>query len=170
MSTHEDTIHNDPEPSLAEAFTREHHQIDSGIEEYLADAASAQDPERRARPLLVATEALRRHIYLEEEVVFPHLPQGQLMMPLMVMRREHGELWRRMDELSAILEEGSAGSRDIDAACTELLSLLDAHNSKEEPIIYPHMDTDLGPAEQSLVRELLVEGALPEGWVCQAVR
>src|SRR5699024_3583128 len=71
------------EPSLAEAFTHEHHQIDAGIEKkYLADPDPGGDPARRARPLLRAMEALRRHIYLDEEVVFPHLPPGPLMMPL----------------------------------------------------------------------------------------
>jgi len=83
--------------SLADAFTREHHEIDAGIEAYVNSAES--DALKRAKPLLRAVAALRRHIYLEEEIVFPYLPQGMLQMPLMVMRREHGELWRRMNAL-----------------------------------------------------------------------
>lgn len=168
MTLHDDGTREEPERSVAAAFTREHHQIDEGIERFLADTAE-RDPARRARPLLSAMEALRRHIYLEEEVVFPRLPPGPLMMPLMVMRREHGELWTRMDALAEILEDDSSASGIVDA-CTELLSLLEDHNRKEEPIIYPHLDTDLSPQEQSLVRELLAGSALPEGWVCQALR
>lgn len=153
--------------SLAEAFTREHREIDAGIEAYLASDA---EPAERAAPLLRALDALRRHIYLEEEIVFPHLPGGALMMPLMVMRREHGELWQRMDALVARLEGPAATPDGTAAACTEILALLDAHNAKEEPVIYPYMDSDLDDDETARVRALLADGTLPDGWVCQAIR
>ncbi len=151
--------------SLADAFTHEHHAIDAGIEEYLA--STQPDPLVRAAPLLGAMSALRRHIYLEEEIVFPHLPRGPLMMPLMVMYREHGELWRRMDALADRLQAPGQPADDVAATCRELLDLLDAHNTKEEPVIYPYMDSDLSPAEQAEVRHLLADGELPQGWVCQ---
>lgn len=174
--SHDDTAPGEAGTSLAEAFTHEHHQIDAGIEEYLALGAGTA-PRDRAVPLLRAMEALRRHIYLEEEIVFPHLPKGPLMMPLMVMRREHGELWQRMDALAETLGDDAAADSSEDGAedglagaCQELLSLLDDHNSKEEPIIYPHLDADLDPAEQSRVRTLLEEGTLPDGWICEALR
>lgn len=156
------------EDSLAAAFTREHHEIDAAIAEYLG----SQEPDRqqRATPLARAIEALRRHIYLEEEIVFPHLPPGPLMMPLMVMRREHGELWRRMDALSEHLQSSDTGADDLDASCRELLDLLESHNSKEEPVIYPHLDADLDDGERAKVRALLVDGELPTGWVCQSAR
>lgn len=157
------------EVSLAAAFTREHHEIDAAIEEYLADTTSS-DPVRRTRPLLKAMEALRRHIYLEEEIVFPRLPEQELMMALMVMRREHGQLWRQMDDLAAILADPSAETAGIDAACTEILTLLEKHNSKEEPIIYPHMDASLTSEEQARIRWLFESGTLPEGWICDALR
>lgn len=153
------------EVSLAEAFTREHHQIDAAIEEFLA--STEPDPHRRAVPLLSAVEALRRHIYLEEDIVFPHLPPGPLMMPLLVMRREHGELWRRMDSLERSIA-ASTGGEDVETACQEMLALLENHNAKEEPIIYPHLDADLDSDERARVRELFRSGTLPEGWVCQA--
>ena len=156
--------------SLAEAFTIEHHEIDAGIEKYLADTDSEGDALLRARPLMTAMEALRRHIYLEEEIVFPHLPAGPLMMALMVMRKEHGEIWRRMDELLQSLSTESADEERVEQLCQEILALLDRHNSKEEPVIYPHMDADLNEEEQQLLRELLEGGTLPEGWVCQALR
>lgn len=161
------TTTHDAVGSLAEAFTREHHEIDAGIETYLA---SDGEPAQRTRPLLRALAALRRHIYLEEEIVFPHLPGGALMMPLMVMRREHGELWQRMDALAARLDDVPATAAAIAEACTQILELLDAHNAKEEPIIYPYMDPDLTDDETERVRVLLVGGTLPDGWVCQALR
>lgn len=156
--------------SLAEAFTIEHNEIDAGIEKYLADTDSTGDALLRARPLISAMEALRRHIYLEEEIVFPHLPAGPLMMALMVMRKEHGEIWRRMAELSQSFSTESADEERVEQLCQEILALLDRHNSKEEPVIYPHMDADLNGEEQRLIRELLEGATLPEGWVCQALR
>ena len=159
------TSRGEEEPSLAAAFTREHHEIDAGIEAYLA--ATEPEPRRRAAPLRGAMEALRRHIYLEEEIVFPRLLPGPLMMPLMVMRREHGELWRRMDALAADLEDPTTGTEGLETACRELLSLLEDHNAKEEPVIYPHLDADLDAEDGARVRELLRTGTLPAGWVCQ---
>lgn len=153
--------------SLAAALTREHHQIDAAIEQYLASVGT---PPRRAVPLLQAMESLRRHIYLEEEILFPRLPAGPLMMPLMVMRREHGELWRRMDWLADRLRDPGTSDNGLESACSELLALLASHNSKEEPIVYPHLDADLGEDERAQVRELVAMGTLPEGWVCQDLR
>ena len=167
MSTHHTA--SAAEVSLAEAFTKEHHEIDAAIEQYLA-GGSDQEPLIRARPLLDALDALRRHIYLEEEIVFPRLPQGTLMMPLMVMRREHGELWRRMDDLAAAFADAGADPASIERTCTDILALLEVHNSKEEPIIYPYMDAGLEPEEQAVVRGMLAGASLPEGWICQALR
>lgn len=151
--------------SLADAFTREHHEIDAGIEAYVN--SSEPDALKRAQPLLRAVAALRRHIYLEEEIVFPYLPQGMLQMPLMVMRREHGELWRRMNALEESIQSASSDAQRLSNYCQELLSLLDNHNSKEEPIIYPHMDQSLAQDDRQKVAALLAGGALPENWVCQ---
>src|SRR5699024_12697462 len=101
MTTTDRDLREEPEPSLAGAFTQEHHQIDAGIEEYLADPDRGGGPARRARPLLRAREALRRHIYREEGVACPHLPPRPLLLPPLVRRREPGALARRVDGLPA---------------------------------------------------------------------
>lgn len=173
----------DPSPDsglgpLAAALLREHHDIDRGIELFIGrsgDAAPGSISEWAA-PLQGAMEALRRHIYLEEEIVFPPMRKGGMAMALMVMAREHGELWRAMDELDARL----AASGDSDNAeenrdsliemCRDMLSALDSHNSKEEPVIYPHIDAELDAPAQQLLSEMLERGTLPAGWVCEAVR
>jgi len=147
MSTEVQSNSSTDEVSLAADFTAEHHGIDAGIEQYLADTA-APDPRQRAAPLQNAMAALRRHIYLEEEIAFPHLPKGALMMPLMVMRKERGEIWRRMDALEEILQDPAGDSTGVEQACTEILARLGKHNTKEEPVIYPHLDADLTDREQ----------------------
>ncbi|WP_298860561.1 hemerythrin domain-containing protein [uncultured Microbacterium sp.] len=141
--------------ALADALTAEHRAIDVGIEDFLGDASNP-------KPLQDAMLALRRHIYLEEEFLFPPL-KATMMMPIFVMLREHGELWRAMDDVDATVAAGD----DADAKCRDLLVLLDDHNKKEEPIVYPHSDSDLDDDVRAELAEFLSNGTYPEGWVCE---
>ena len=85
--------------TLGGALEREHRQIDGGIEAYLAGLDGTADPE----PLRAALDGLRRHIYLEEEFLFPPLRSAGLMGPIFVMLREHGQLWTSMDSVDQLL-------------------------------------------------------------------
>jgi regulator of cell morphogenesis and NO signaling len=144
--------------SLVEALEREHREIDAGIEAYTgtADVESLQQ----------AMSALRRHIYLEEEFLFPPLREAGMFGPLMVMLREHGELWRGMDALTRMLEEGQGGD-PATSACRTLLAQLAAHNAKEEPIIYPQAGQVLSPVDAAELQEFIHSGEFPAGWVCE---
>ena len=150
------------EGTISAALEREHREIDGGIEEYSAGLShGVTDP----APLLRAMRGLRRHIYLEEEFLFPPL-KPTLMMPIFVMLREHGELWEAMDALEALV------ATDIDAdtvenACREILAKLDSHNEKEEPIIYPQADAALDAKASAKLHEFLGSGVMPEGWRCE---
>ncbi len=146
---------------LAAALLEEHHVIDAGIEAYVAGLEGEPDP----APLLDAMAALRRHIYLEEELLFPPIHQAGLVMPILVMLREHGELWRAMDELDVLV--GSGDAERLRTACAALLGLLEAHNSKEEPIVYPHAATDLSEEAAAELARFLETGRMPEGWTCR---
>ena len=108
--------------ALSAALEREHREIDEGIEAF---AAALVKGEEGVAPLTRAMEALRRHIYLEEEFLFPPLRDAGLMAPVLVMLREHGEIWRAMDRLDAAVARGPAdgGAREM---CDELLELLRA--------------------------------------------
>lgn len=149
--------------TLAQALESEHRQIDGGIEEYTkALSAGNSDP----APLLRAMDGLRRHIYLEEEFLFPPLKEAGMTMPIFVMLREHGEFWDAMDALDALLA-GDTASDALQNACRELLARLDSHNSKEEPIIYPQADAVLEPGMSERLHAFLGEGRMPEGWRCE---
>ncbi|HET7306052.1 MAG TPA: hemerythrin domain-containing protein [Segeticoccus sp.] len=149
--------------SLAVALEREHREIDGGIEEF-ATGLAAGDP--GSTPLVRAMDALRRHIYLEEEFIFPPLAQGGMVMPIMVMKREHGEIWDAMDELDRLLADGADPDKTV-GACRDLLGRLDRHNAKEEPVIYPQADATLTAAAAAELHEFLATGRMPEGWVCE---
>jgi iron-sulfur cluster repair protein YtfE (RIC family) len=152
-----------PDEVLSVVLEREHHEIDSGIAAFIEklDGGGVQ-PEL----LSVALEALRRHIYLEETILFPPIREAGMTMPIFVMMREHGELWRTMDVLADLLVDRTDNEQLRDA-CRRLLGQLEQHNSKEEPIIYPHADTDLPAAVRAELARFIEAGRIPDGWVCQ---
>ncbi len=147
--------------SLAETLEREHHEVDAGIAAFTA-GSPAMDRDRLVRAIC----ALRRHIYLEEEYVFPLLYQADraLVAPLSVMLREHAQLW----ETLAVLE-AEPDARAALAHCRRLTSQLLHHNLKEEKIIYPRTG-DLPPAAADRLRAVLATAGLPDGWVCTRAR
>jgi hemerythrin-like domain-containing protein len=154
----------DPENvTLGSALEREHRDIDGGIEAFVAQLTDGPaDPS----PLMRAMDALRRHIYLEEEFLFPPLKAAGMTMPIFVMLREHGALWNAMDALDARIADDAAEPDAVLGACRDLLAQLDAHNSKEEPIIYTQADRILTAEASDELREFLDHGRIPEGWVC----
>jgi len=89
-----------------------------------------------------------------------------MMMPVFVMLREHGQLWDAMAGLDELLA-ADADPALLNDACRNLLSQLDAHNSKEEPIIYPQADAKLSDEATARLHEFLAGGQMPEGWRCE---
>jgi hemerythrin-like domain-containing protein len=152
-----------PSLVLSAALKREHREIDGGVKTFVEklDCGSVQ-PE----PLTAALEALRRHIYLEEVFLFPPIREAGMVMPIFVMMREHGQLWRTMDTLTDLLADGK-DSRRLGDTCRQLLDQLDQHNSKEEPVIYPRADSDLPPQTSAELTRFIETGRTPDGWVCR---
>lgn len=148
--------------TLAAALEHEHHEIDEGIEQFVA--AERRDS-ARVEPLRRAIAALRRHIFLEEEFLFGPLRDDGLVAPIFVMLREHGEIWDTLDAIEARLdrdlEEGV-----IDQLCRQLLGALERHNAKEEAIVYPQANVVLDAAADAGLRAFLAAGRMPDGWTC----
>lgn len=153
------------DPRIAEALEREHHDIDGGLAEFVAALDAG---EWRMPSLQTAAEALRRHIYIEEEMLFPALRAAGLWGPVAVMLREHGEIWSALDEL----EQTAMEQLSVDNArlvYRRLAEVLDSHNEKEEQILYPQSDVVVDEATRSRIEAYLRDGALPPGWTCQAL-
>lgn len=145
--------------TLGAALEREHREIDRGIEAF----GSGGEEDRAA--LSAAIAALRRHIYLEEEFLFPPL-EDELAIPITVMLREHGELWRTLELLEAELAEAGDGAAAA-RICEQLLAQLEAHNSKEEPIFYSRADASLGAEATADLKRFLETAEMPTGWACR---
>ena len=148
--------------SLAAALEREHHEIDAGI------AAFTAAPHAR-QPLARAIRALRRHIYLEGEFLFPRLREAEhgLAAPIFVMLREHAQIWATLDSLERELDGGADVGSGL---CRQLTVRLLHHNLQEEKILYPRADDALPPAAADQLRAFLSSGELPDGWVTVAQR
>lgn len=153
-------------PTLAEALEREHRDIDSGIEVVIE---GLKDEELRLDPLHRAMTALRRHIYLEEEFLFPPLRETGLIAPVFVMVREHGQMWRTLDALAEELRSHQ-DIATITNLCRTLGELESSHNPKEEQILYSQVDHVLSNSANTDLRTFLDFGQMPAGWVCEAAR
>ncbi len=145
--------------SLAAALEHEHREIDDGITEFTAAPGDRQ-------PLTRAIRALRRHIYLEEEILFPLLYQAEpgLAAPVFVMLREHAQIWALLNSLEH--PGGDAGLAPVRQLTSHLLH----HNLKEERILYPRADEALPGPEAARLRAFLDSGESPAGWVCFQAR
>ena len=146
--------------TLADALEREHREIDANLARFGAD------PQGAHAELALAAAALRRHIYLEEEFLFPALRAAGLVAPVFVMLREHGELWRTLDALQVDARVAPTGP-EVAELLRELEVRLQHHNVKEERILYPQSDDALDPAARERLREFLSGGTMPDGWVCE---
>lgn len=149
--------------TLAAALEREHHEIDEGIVAYTAEPQSQEGKQS----LLRAIRALRRHIYLEEDFLFPPMraARPRLTASHFVMLREHGQMWPILDSLEQDLDGSTSNGTDF-TLCEELKHLLVEHNTKEEDIFYPVADELLTEEATARLREFLASGELPDGWVC----
>src|SRR3990172_922704 len=99
---------------------------------------------------------LRRHIRLEEELVFPlfEAKTGVTGGPTAVMRADHLEIERALGMMQDGLSQKDAnGFRE---GLQFLRSVLPDHNAKEEHVLYPTTDRVLSAEERSAFVERLV--------------
>ena len=155
---------NEEARTLSDALEGEHRTIDAGLDHFRAGLDAG---ELRIAALRSAAAALRRHIYLEEEAIFPPLTVGGLVAPVSVMLREHGDIWMALERI-----ERAAADGDVSAAWSGLATLsplLADHNFKEERIIYPAADQALSGEAADRLRDELAHRAMPAGWTCRAL-
>lgn len=149
---------------LQRVLELDHREIDAGFEP-VARGAEIDDAARAA--VTRSIDGLRRHIHAEEELLFPPLRGAGLFGPVLVMLREHAEIWTVLDRLEESLG-GAAG--EPAELCTELLAKLSAHNEKEEQILYPQADEVVPGADAQEIVAILTDRPLPAGWTPELLR
>lgn len=154
----------DAELSVGEILERDHHRIDGYFETFAASLSG--DGPIDADAFEAGASGLRHHIYVEEVLHFPAMKAGGLMGPVFVMLREHGQLWDRLDEITVQLE-ADADAETIRPIWTALADGLEAHNEKEEVILYPAGDDLLDDSLSEEIKETLANPVIPDGWTCE---
>ncbi len=92
---------------------------------------------------------LRRHIKVEEELLFPIFEEKTGMKdagPTLMMRLEHEEIREILERVIAATEakdEGAAGESTL-----ALVNYLGDHNMKEEHVLYPELDSCVNDTER----------------------
>jgi hemerythrin-like domain-containing protein len=131
--------------SLIEHFTLDHRSCDGRW----ADVEATVEA-RKAEDIAAAWQrfdaSMRRHLQMEEEVLFPAFEEATGMSgggPTFIMRSEHEQMRGLLGQMGA-----AAGAGDfqelVDLGDT-LLMLIQQHNSKEEQMLYPMAERALTP-------------------------
>lgn len=148
--------------TAGQALEADHRTIDDHFAAFAG--AASQGTLERGR-LTEAMRTLRRHIWVEEEVFFPPLRAAGVVGPVMVMLREHGEIWRFLDGLEALAESEEPDLPTALATWGSLEQVLLQHNVKEEQILYATADRILDEDTTAEVMEGFTAD-LPAGWTC----
>lgn len=150
--------------SAGKALEADHHEIDRLFATFITSTAGAGSVDQES--LTEAIRKLRLHIWIEEEIFFPPLKAAGAVGPVMVMHREHGEIWRGLDNLERIVAGEEPDLEAVLFAWGPLNQTLTEHNYKEEKILYASADRILEPSVSRKVNNALI-ASLPEGWVCE---
>lgn len=113
------------------------------------------DPSGAMKLFLDFKAGLQTHIAWEEDILFPIFERGTGMNeagPTAIMRMEHRQIKDFLGKIDQIILD--AGLKGGDEAEISLLQVLEAHNQKEENILYPAIDnlTSVQEKEQAITR------------------
>ncbi len=116
-------------------------------------AADAGDAAKAAAAFKTFDAAMRRHLNMEEQVLFPAFEQatGMTMGPTRVMRIEHQQMRGLLDQMAQVA--GRDAGALVDHGDT-LMMLIQQHNVKEEGMLYPMCDSHLRGAWAAIARQL----------------
>lgn len=140
-----------PGQNITDYFEQDHDRLDRLFREF---QESKRMDYAKARESFVAFKfGLQRHIIWEEDLLFPAFEDKTNMReagPTVVMRMEHREI---AEHLEAIHQKVKDSNADSDAEEQKLLAVLQAHNQKEENILYPTIDRMLNDQERAAIFE-----------------
>lgn len=137
--------------TITDYLQTDHRRLD-GIMESFQDALRGERWEEASSGFREFVLGLRKHIRVEEEILFPVFEEKTGMIdagPTFVMKMEHKEINELLDRILATTasHDGKAASE----AAGALISILMDHNMKEEHILYPESDAFITDAERSQI-------------------
>ena len=131
-------------------MTKDHQDTNEILDTVLKDSIKGVlDSESIAK----VTEMLRRHIYIEEEILFPALPSDN-DKDIEFLEVQHGEVFRFLKSLNS--NNNADLIKDISK---KLLDLLIEHNAFEESFIYGNFE--------KLDAAFIEKITFPVGWKCR---
>jgi uncharacterized protein (DUF2249 family) len=137
--------------TITDFFQTDHRRLDA-IYESFREALKEERWEEASRSFREFSLGLKRHIRIEEEILFPAFERKTGMKdsgPTFVMRMEHVEIKELLDKVLHAAD-GKDVKRASDDSCS-LTNILAEHNMKEEHILYPESDSSLSDAERAMV-------------------
>lgn len=148
---------------IGELFRKDHERLDSVIKGFRKSLESGT-PDKEYLSQLI--QGLHRHIYWEEELLFPLAkPYTADEAIIEEFNTDHGLIWNNLAELEAGVAQGLPPGR-LELILDEMGDVLEAHNVDEEHQIYARVDEvcDARTAAEFVAR---VEKAdVPQGWRC----
>jgi hemerythrin-like domain-containing protein len=130
-----------PEAGAVAFFTADHRACDD-LWAAVENAGEASDGAALQAAFAAFDQAMRRHLDMEEQVLFPAFEArtGMTMGPTRVMRHEHDQMRGLLTQMAQAA--GSDPESVLDHGDT-LLMLIQQHNMKEEGMLYPMCDGHL---------------------------
>lgn len=132
---------------VSDAFCSDHERL-ARLEVDAFVARAAGDTAAAATRYGVFSAGLRRHIAIEEELLFPLFEMRAGLFPdprpTEKMRKEHTEILRLLGE---ILRTIGDPAKLPDQARAAFHQILEEHHLKEEGLLYPALDMVLTPEE-----------------------
>ena len=138
--------------SLAAFLTYDHTRCDHFYAE-LEASLHEENIEMSEELLRLFSRSLNRHQDIEEKVFFPDFEEESKIIidTTDVLRKEHGQMRNILIKMHSALED-----KDRKAVLDfgeELVCLIRQHNSKEENVLYPMMDSHLGSEASTLIKK-----------------
>jgi iron-sulfur cluster repair protein YtfE (RIC family) len=137
------------------SYMEQDHDLIDGFAARALQAVSAGDAGTVQREGGEFLRRLRRHIEIEEDVLFPAFEQRTGMVaagPSRQMRIEHEMMQPILAGMQQALaaQDGAGFERTVHA----LLEILEPHNVKEEQMMYPMLDETAGADARGLLEDV----------------
>jgi iron-sulfur cluster repair protein YtfE (RIC family) len=139
--------------TISAFFQDDHNRLDVLFQSF--QTLKQEDLAKAKEAFTQFRSGLERHIRWEEEFLFPLWEDKTGMSesgPTFVMRHEHRQIEEQLQAIDRHLTGQNAGDPPVEQA---LLTVLSAHNLKEERVLYPAIDQVTTPEERGdLLRKI----------------